>query len=114
MPTQTNLNAWKGNPFSQEFRFKSGDGAGVDLTGRSLKFFLAWPTGSLIKEHGTGGWAIADQSDETLRGTATLSLTKDEVLALPVGKNVRFEIEIDDETWLYGLLVVERWAANND
>lgn len=111
MPTQQSLRAWKGNPFTQEFRFKNSDGTGVDLTGKALKFFVSWADGALVKT--ASEWTLANQADAETRGGATVSLSKAEVLALPTN-DVRYEVEIDDETWLYGFLTVRQWAVNND
>lgn len=114
MPARTNLKAWKGNPFTQEFRFKDGSGIPIDLSGRLVTFFLAWPGGELVKSTLLGGFTISDQSDPEFIGIATLSMTKSEIFALPLGQASNYEIELDDETWLYGSLIVEQWARNND
>jgi hypothetical protein len=42
-----------------------------------------------------------------------LTLTRAEVGALPLGPATRYEVELDDRTWLYGHIVVSAWAANN-
>ncbi|UNJ22064.1 L-shaped tail fiber protein [Microcystis phage vB_MweS-yong2] len=112
MPTCKDLQAWKGNPFSLVLRFRDADGSYLDLTGRSLRFYATWQGGQMELAPGSG-WTLADQTQPATRGQSTLALTKAEVLALPLGDGARYEIELDDRTWLYGKLVVSQWAHNN-
>ncbi|KAA2235259.1 hypothetical protein [Salinarimonas soli] len=109
-PAYKPLQAWKGNDFVQAFRFKAGPAkARMDLTGSTVLMFVTWPGGEISREmtlSSSAGDAVLDQ--------ASVSLTREEVRGFPLGRATRFEIERrigdDQETLLYGELVVAEWA----
>ncbi len=111
MPMHRDVEAWKGNPLSLQLRFVDDSGAPLDLTSRNLHFYATWTGGQMSKP--SGSWVLANQSQIATRGIATLAFDKAEIALLPTGKSARYEVELDDQTRLYGHIVTSQWATNN-
>jgi hypothetical protein len=111
MPAQFQLEVWRGNTFSQMFRFvtvSNGVTTPVDLTGSTIVFRAAWSAGSINKD-----LTITSAS----QGQATLALTVEETRLLPSGASADYEIERriggNQTTELFGKLIVAG-GINND
>jgi hypothetical protein len=106
------LPLWRGNAFSRQIRFKDSAGVALDLTGRPLTIYLEQGEVRLTLTPGDGV-TLLDQAVPVTRGSCLMSLTKLQVALFAQGPG-RYEVELDDETWLYGELKVGRWTAAND
>jgi hypothetical protein len=113
-PTQGPILAvWRGNAFTQTYRWKDSAGAGIDLTGKTVKLYVSFTTPATTYEATNGsGITLADQTASATRGMATLVIPKDTILSWPQ-KGGRYELELDDVTQFYGNVTVGGWVTNN-
>lgn len=103
MPTQKNIEIWRGNTETIPLEVKVKVGAvlqPVNLTGSTLHFRAEWQGGTLVK--------VLDITDAVL-GLAEIRLTKEETRGVPQGAAAFYEIErwvgLDQKTIAYGRLI---------
>lgn len=109
-----NLAVWRGNPFTQTYRWKDSSGAGIDLTGKNVRLYISFTgtPGTTYEASVGSGFTLADQTAAATRGTATLVIPKATIATWPT-RGGRYELELDDVTQFYGTVTVGGWVSNN-
>lgn len=103
---------WAGNTAALRFGL-TDDGGAVDLTGSLLVLTVTWAGGSLTRRSDdlTGVVTILDQSAPMTKGYVRITLTPAETRLLPVGADIRYEIERRwiglERTYLTGQIVAQ-------
>ena len=112
--TGPDLAVWRGNSFTQIYRWKDSTGAGIDLTGATVKLYVSFdgPPATTYEASIGSGWTLADQTQAAPRGQATLAIPKATIATWPLTRG-KYEIELDDVTQFIGAVTVGRWASNN-
>ncbi len=112
--TGPDLAVWRGNTFTQTYRWKDSTGSGIDLTGKTVKLYVSFnDTPATTYEAGVGtGWTLADQTQAATKGQATLVIPKETIATWPIARG-KYEVELDDVTQFIGSVPVGRHATNN-
>lgn len=108
------LAVWRGNALTQTYRWKDSTGAGIDLTGKTVKLYVSFSgdTPTTYEASVGSGFTLADQTTSATKGTATLVIPKATIATWPT-KGGRYELELDDVTQFYGTVTVGGWVSNN-
>lgn len=106
----------RGNSFAIGFRFKDGEGDGIDLTGSIIVFSIEITSGVLRKFSNLpgSGCEITDAVD----GEISINLTAIETRTLKLGRGTRYEVERwingEETTLISGLATVVEGINNDD